>query len=153
MSERCEDSDSRGHREPVAGSLEQDPAEGPAEVLVEDGVDDGIEGGVHVTQPEGNGERLLGYREVREERLDDVEEEEGQPAGDEAAHYQAQYKRRPLLLLPGYPALLALGVARLLRLRLDDDLLVVTLVVVVVMVRAHLLDGLAAEDGLAETQL
>jgi hypothetical protein len=104
-------------------SLEQDPPERPAEVLVEDGVDDGIEGRVHVPQPEG---RREGDARNVTDQSQDVHEEEGQPAGDEGAHDQTEDQGGSLLLLPGDPPLLALGIPRLLHTRhllLDDVLL------------------------------
>jgi len=72
-------------------SLEQDAPEGASEVLVEDGIDGRIEGRVHVAQPEGDGEgRLRDVAVAATCRHQDVQEEERQPAGDEAAHDQAQ---------------------------------------------------------------
>lgn len=72
-------------------SLEQDAPEGASEVLVEDGIDGRIERRVHVAKPEGDGERRFRYVAMAATcRHQDVQEEEGQPAGDEAAHDQAQ---------------------------------------------------------------
>ena len=43
---------------------------------------------------------------------DAVEEEEGEPAGDEAAHDEAQDERRPPLLLPRHALPLTLALLR-----------------------------------------
>lgn len=45
---------------PYIHLFEQNAAEGTAEVLVENGIDDGVQGRIHVPQPEGNCERLVG---------------------------------------------------------------------------------------------
>ncbi len=73
---------------------------------------DWVEGRVHVAEPEGDGE-APGLDAVWTEGVKDVEEEEGEPAEDEAPHYEAQNQRGPLLLFPGDPSLLSLRVPNL----------------------------------------
>lgn len=68
-------------------SLEQDASEGASEVLVEDGIDGRIQGRVHVAQPECNRKcrfRNIAMRTTR--RHQNIQKEEWQPAGNEAAH-------------------------------------------------------------------
>jgi len=88
------------------------------EVLVEDGVDDRVQRRVAVAQPEGEGEspaldaarRQRAVFADRADGADAVEEEEREPAGDEAAHDEAEDEGRAPLLLPRDPLLLLLGV-------------------------------------------
>jgi hypothetical protein len=62
-----------------------------AEVDVDDQVDDGVEGGVEVAEPDEDVEHRVVYRgRVGDQRARDVDGEEGQPAGDEAAHDDRQ---------------------------------------------------------------
>lgn len=68
-------------------SLEQDASEGPSEVLVEDGIDGRIEGRIHIAQPKCNGKRRL--RNIAMTTTgwhQNIQKEEWQPAGNEAAH-------------------------------------------------------------------
>lgn len=108
-------------------SFANDSAKGATKVFVEYGVDDGIEGRVHVTEPKGQGKRHLGYLEIWEYGLNDVEKEERQPAGDEATHDEAQNEGGALLLFSRNAPALALGITGLggrggLLLRLDGIL-------------------------------
>lgn len=94
-------------------SFEQHAPEAAPEVLVEYRVDDRVDGRVHVAQPKGYGERLRRYGAHGAQRRQYVHEEERQPARDERAHDQAQYKRGAFLFFARDPPLLALWVARL----------------------------------------
>jgi len=97
-------------------SFKQYPAEGAAEVLVEYGVYERIQRRIHVAEPESDHEGLRGYLKLGEEGLDDVKDKEGQPASDEAAHYEAQDQGCAFLLLSRQSPLLSLRIARLRRL-------------------------------------
>lgn len=98
-------------------SFEQYPSEGPAEVLVEDSVDDRVESGVHVAEPESDGEGKVWDVTDGTNGGEDVEEEEGEPAGYEGAHDEAQDESGTLFFLPSYPPFLPLRVTGLLHLR------------------------------------
>ena len=97
---------------------EENPLESLPEVLVEDGVDDRVERRVAVAEPEGEGEapalhatrRQRAVFADRADGADAVEEEEGEPAGDEAAHDEAEDEGRAPLFLPRYPLLLLLRI-------------------------------------------
>lgn len=84
----------------LAEAVADDLLEGEAEVLAEEGVDAGIYRGVAVAQPEQDAEDRR-VDAVRAERTHQVHREEGQPAHDEAAHYDAQRLRG--LRLHSYP--------------------------------------------------
>lgn len=133
-----------------AVSLEHNSAERATKVLIEHRVDDWVHRGVRVAEPERHGERLVRDVHVREQRLHDVQQEERQPAEDEAAHDQSEDERRSFLLLPGQTAFFAFGVSRLGRFRLyrlladRSDLGQVSL---------HLANLLAPEDRMEQPEL
>ena len=97
---------------------EENPLESLPEVLVEDGVDDRVQRRVAVAEPEREREspalhaagRQWAVFADRADRADAVEEEEGEPASDEAAHDEAEDEGGASLLLPRYPLLLLLRV-------------------------------------------
>lgn len=99
----------------VTWLFEQDASKRSAKVLIEDCVDDRIEGGIHVSEPEGNGETPRSHVARRTQRLQDVQEEKGQPAENEGAHDQAENQCRSLLLFSRDSPLLPLRISHLLR--------------------------------------
>lgn len=98
-------------------SLEQYTPKGASEIFVEYGVDRWIQGRVHVAQPKCNVERRLGNVAFGAHRRQNVQEEERQPARDEAAHDQAEDERGAFLLFAGDAPLLLFRVALLLYFR------------------------------------
>ena len=136
----------------TAGLFEQYPAERAAKVLVEDGVDERVQRGVHVAEPERDDERLRGYFDAREQWFRDVEDEERQPAGDEAAHDETEYQRGSFLLLSRQSPLLSLRVPWFRRFRLDAGLVLGRTPSVPVL-SSELTEILTAEDRLAESDL
>ena len=111
----------------VAAAEVEDLPEGLAEVAVQGRVDYGIEEAVAVAQPEEHAGEEGGYDvRVAQDYADDGEDEEGQPADGERAHYYAEGRRRFALFgqLEAQPFLLvgrvhlaarAVGVAALTR--------------------------------------
>lgn len=137
----------------TTGLFEEYPAEGAAKVLVEDGVNEWVEGRVHVSEPERDHERLDRYVDVWEERFRDVQDEEWEPARDEAAHYEAQYQGGSFLLLPRQSPLLSLRIPRLGRLGLDARLVLAGRPAPVPVLPPQLADVPSPENGLAEAKL
>lgn len=84
-----------GAEEALAGEA----PEGRPEVDAVEGVDERIDGAVEPSQPgQSLGQHVAGLV-LGQEGGDQIVDEEGQPAGDEAAHHDAQRLRRLVLLL------------------------------------------------------
>lgn len=65
---------------PALLSAAEDLEEGSAEVSVEGGVDDGVEGAVDVAEPGAGAVQPRGHAAGRAVGIEDVNQEEGQPA-------------------------------------------------------------------------
>lgn len=83
-------------RSPLEAALVSVPYKGVPKGAVEDRVDDGVDGGGDVAQPQADVHNVVRNVAAGTGGEQNVEHEEGRPAGDEGEEHQAQHFGRLL---------------------------------------------------------